>query len=145
MEAAHEAPLKVCPHCSVATRTDADVCPSCGGSYGRGGRPRLGWSWWFAIPIVAAAFLIGYFGISQVFDDDDSDAGAISLEEGQAIPHSLSRTELEERLGEPALEQPLQGVPGTTCLFYAVSEQGDTLWRFCFEGESQKSSAPFPQ
>lgn len=58
----------------MATRTDADVCPSCGGSYVGGGRPRLRWSWWFAIPIVAAAFLIGLFGISRLVDGDEGDA-----------------------------------------------------------------------
>jgi hypothetical protein len=65
-----EHPLKVCPHCSLASRTDSETCPNCGKSYVRG-RPSLRWSWWFAIPIVAAAFLIGYFGISQLIDGDE--------------------------------------------------------------------------
>jgi hypothetical protein len=139
-----EAPLKVCPHCSVATRTTADVCPSCGGSYARGRRlPRLRWSWWFAIPIVVAAFLIGYFGISRLVDDDDVESGVITLEEGQAIPPNLSRAEVEDRLGEPAQEIAPQG-PNTSCLFYSVDDEGDTLWQYCFRGERQVSSAPVP-
>jgi hypothetical protein len=142
MEAAHEAPLKVCPHCSVATRTDADACPSCGGSYARGGgMPRLGWSWWFAIPIVAAAFLIGYFGISQLVDGDDDESGVITLEQGQAVQPDVSRAEVVDRLGEPAQEIEPAG-PRTSCVFYSVGESGDTLWQFCFRGERQVSSAP---
>ena len=143
MEAAHEAPLKVCPHCSVATRTDADVCPSCGESYVGGGRPRLRWSWWLAVPIVAAAFLIGYFGISQLIDDDDDPTGVITLEQGQGTAPNLSRAEVIERLGDPVQEIAPKG-PRTSCVFYSVGEQGDTLWQFCFMGERQVSSAPVP-
>ena len=144
MEAARdEAPLKVCPHCSVATRTDADVCPSCGGSYVRGRRlPRLRWSWWLAIPIVAAAFGIGYFGISRLIDDDEVESGVITLEEAQQIAPSLPRAEVQERLGEPAQE--IARDSRTSCVFYSVADQGNTLWQFCFRGERQVSSTPVP-
>ncbi|HSJ18487.1 MAG TPA: hypothetical protein VK920_10375 [Solirubrobacterales bacterium] len=139
-----EALLKVCPHCSVATRTDAEVCPNCHGPYARGRRmPRLQWSWWFAIPIVAAAFLVGYFGISRLVDGDDADGGVITLEEAQAIAPNLTRAEVEERLGEPAQEIAPEG-PETTCVFYSVRDQGDTLWQFCFKREQQVSSSPVP-
>jgi len=137
-----EVPLKVCPHCSVASRTDAETCPSCGKPYARGGL-RLRWSWWLAIPIVAAAFLIGYFGISQLFDDDGSEPGLITREEAQSTPSELSRPEVEERLGEPAQVITPQGT-GTTCLFYSVSDEDDTLWQFCFMGERQVSSSSVP-
>lgn len=136
-------PLKVCPHCSVATRTDAEACPNCGRSYVRGPRlPRLRWSWWFAIPIVAAAFLVGYFGISQLIDDDESAAGAITLEQAQELPGDVSRSEVEERLGEPAVERPQRGNPGATCLFYSITDQPDTLWQFCFRRDELVSSTP---
>jgi hypothetical protein len=137
-----EVPLKVCPHCSVASRTDADTCPSCGKPYAPGGL-RLRWSWWSAIPIVAAAFAIGYFGISRLFDDDRSEPGAVTREEAQATPSKLTRPEVEERLSEPAQVITPQG-SGTTCLFYAVSDESDMLWQFCFMGERQVSSSSVP-
>lgn len=128
----------------MATRTDADVCPSCGGSYVGGGRPRLRWSWWFAIPIVAAACLIGLFGISRLVDGDDAQSGVITLEEGQAIAPNLSRAEVTERLGEPAQETAPAG-PRTSCVYYSVGDEGDApVWEFCFLGEQQKSSELVP-
>jgi hypothetical protein len=138
-------PLKVCPHCSVASRTDADVCPSCGKPYTRR-RFTLRWSWWFAIPIVAAAFLIGYFGLSNLFDGDDSDgeSGSITLEQGAAVPNDISRGELEGHLDgeEPALVEPRRGDPKTTCSYYLVADQADTVWGFCFRRDELVSSAP---
>ena len=145
MEARREdPPLKVCPHCSVATRTDAEECPSCGRSYVRGRRlPRLRWSWWLAIPIVAGAFLIGYFGISRLVDDDEGGAeGAITLQQAQELPPSASQAEAEERLGEPAVVRPPRENSGTTCLFYSVSDQPDTLWQLCFKRDELVSSTP---
>lgn len=134
-----EVPLKVCPHCSVASRTDAEVCPSCGKPYARRGF-ELRWSWWLAIPIVAAAFAIGYFGISKLFDEDDSAPGVITREEAQSTASELTRPEVEDQLGEPARVITPQGT-GTTCLFYTVSDEGDTLWQFCFMGRKQVSSS----
>jgi hypothetical protein len=106
--------------------------------------PRLRWSWWFAIPIVAAAFLIGYFGISRLVDGDESGSveGEITLEQAQALPATASRAEAEERLGEPAVERPPRESSGTTCIFYAVSDQPDTLWQFCFRRDELVGSAP---
>ena len=139
-----DAPLKVCPHCSVATRTDAPVCPSCGGSYVRGRRmPRVRWRWWFAIPIVAGAFLVGYFGISRLVEDDsDSAEGAITLQQAREVPASASQAEAEDRLGEPAVERPPRENSGTTCSFYSITDQPDTLWQFCFKRDELVSSAP---
>ena len=150
-------PLKVCPHSSVATRTTADRCPNCGGSYVRERRvPRLRWSWWLAIPIVAAAFLVGYFGISRLVDDDGSEAGAITLGEAQQVSPDLSRDEVEVRLGEPALVDSGEGrapsclspagdrVEADEVLFYSVSDAGDSLWQFCFNDEDQVSSSLLP-
>lgn len=140
-----ESPLKVCPHCSVATRTEADVCPSCGGSYVRDRRmPRLRWSWWFAIPIVAAAFLVGYFGISRVVDGDESGEveGEITLHQARDLPASASQGDVEETLGEPAVERAPRENSATTCIFYSLSDQPDTLWQFCFQRGELVSSAP---
>ena len=141
MEAAHEqGPLKVCPHCSVATRTDADVCPSCGGSYVRErGMPRLRWSWWFAIPIVAAAFAIGYFGISQLFDDDDSDG--ITVEQAESVPEGISRADLDE-----ALDAESQTVRAgeRTCSSYTVTDGPNPGWLFCFQDDRLTTSRPIP-
>src|SRR5918994_3494600 len=150
-----EVALKVCPHCSVASRTDAETCPSCGKPYARSG-PRLRWSWWLAIPIVAAAFLIGYFGISRLVDDDGSEAGAITLGEAQQVSPDLSRDEVEVRLGEPALVDSGEGrapsclspagdrVEADEVLLYSVSDGGDSLWQFCFNDEDQVSSSLLP-
>jgi hypothetical protein len=136
-----ELPLKVCPHCSVASRTDSETCPNCGKSYVRGG-PSLRWSWWFAIPIVAAAFLIGYFGISQLIDGDESDG--ITVEEASSIEiGNTTRAELTERLGEPESETTIGG--GQVCLDYVVTDGEDPEWLFCFRGDQLESSAPLPE
>jgi hypothetical protein len=157
MEAGREAPLKVCPHCSVATRTAAEVCPSCGGSYLRGRRlPRLRWTWWLAIPIVVAAFLVGYFGISRLVDGDGADAGEITLQEAQGVSPDLSRDEVEDRLGEPAvvdspdrrtpscLSQAGERIKADEVVFYSVSDAGDSLWQFCFKADEQVGSSLLP-
>src|SRR5688572_23918531 len=60
---AEEIPLKVCRHCSVASRTNSDECPSCGGSYER---RSFRWRWGYVLPIVALAFAGGYFGLSEL-------------------------------------------------------------------------------
>jgi hypothetical protein len=135
-----EHPLKVCPHCSVASRTDSETCPNCGKSYVRG-RPSLRWSWWFAIPIVAAAFLIGYFGISQLIDGDED---GITVEEASSIElGNTSRAELTERLGEPESETTIGH--DRVCLDYVVTGGPDPGWLFCFRGEQLESSAPLPE
>jgi hypothetical protein len=132
-----EPPLKVCPHCSVASRTDAEMCPSCGKPYVRS-RPSLGW--WIAIPVVAAAFLIGYFGISQLIEDEPA---GISQEEAGAVEAGISRPDLIERLGEdPTVERKRSG--DQTCLYYQVTDESDAVWQFCFQGDKLVSSGPLP-
>jgi hypothetical protein len=140
-----EAPLKVCPHCSVASRTDADTCPSCGQPYGRR-RPQrqLRWSWWFAIPIVAAAFAIGFFWLSNLFDGDDpdEDAAGITVEEGAAVPDGIPRAELESHLdGETPVIERRKGRKGPMCAYYQVIDQPRQAWEFCFEDDELNSSA----
>jgi hypothetical protein len=132
-------PLKVCPHCSVASRTDADTCPSCGKPYARSG-PTLRWSWWLAIPIVAAAFAIGYFGISELFDGDDTEG--VSREQAEAVPDGISPDELSERLGG---ETETVSTGGLTCASYTVTDGPDPAWLFCFQGDKLVTSEPVPR
>jgi hypothetical protein len=132
-------PLKVCPHCSVASRTDADTCPSCGKPYARSG-PTLRWSWWLAIPIVAAAFAIGYFGISELFDGDDTEG--VSREQAEAVPEGISPDELSERLGG---ESETVSTGGLTCASYTVADGPDPAWLFCFQGDKLVTSEPVPR
>jgi len=133
-----EVPLKVCPHCSVASRTDAETCPSCGKPYARQG-PRLRWSWWLAIPIIAAAFLIGYFGISRLFDDDGAEG--ITVEQAESVPAGISQAELRGRLGEP---QDTIRVRELTCASYAVTDGPEAAGLFCFQGDKLQESPPIP-
>ena len=132
-------PLKVCPHCSVASRTDADTCPSCGKPYARSG-PTLRWSWWLAIPIVAAAFAIGYFGISELVDGDDTEG--VSREQAEAVPEGISPDELSERLGG---ETEKVSTGGLTCASYTVTDGPDPAWLFCFQGDKLVRSDPIPE
>jgi hypothetical protein len=132
-------PLKVCPHCSVASRTDADTCPSCGKPYARSGTT-LRWSWWLAIPIVAAAFAIGYFGISELFDGDDTEG--VSREQAEAVPEGISPDELSERLGG---ESETVSTGGLTCASYTVTDGPDPAWLFCFQGDKLVTSEPVPR
>jgi hypothetical protein len=126
-------PLKVCPRCAVATRTDAAMCPSCGKPYQR----RL-WRWWMAIPIIAVAFAIGYFGISNLFDEDDP--GTITAEQGSAIELGVSRGQLEERLGEPLEVSDERAGGAATCLYYGIGGQPGSAWEFCFADDSLVTS-----
>jgi len=128
-------PLKVCPHCSVASRTDADVCPSCGEPYSRG-RRRFG-TWWIAIPIVAAAFAIGYFGISNLIDDEPTE---ITPEEASAIEQGSSRSAVVESLGEPLAEEDVG--KDRTCIQYALTDAPQPNWLFCFQRDKLISTSP---
>jgi hypothetical protein len=140
-----EAPLKVCPHCSVASRTDSDTCPSCGNPYARRrAQWRWRWSWWYAIPIVAAAFALGFFGLSSLIDGDDldEDAAGITVEEGAAVPNGIPRAELEGHLdGERPVLERRKGPKGPMCAYYGVIDQPSQVWEFCFREDDLISSA----
>ncbi len=148
MEAhSEEMPLKVCRHCSVASRTDADTCPSCGKPYARGAGLRLKWSWWLAIPIVAAAFAIGYFGISKLIDGGGSSHdGVITMEQAQQVQTGVTRDELDATLDgeQPAFTDSPGGKPKSTCLYYGLEDQPDGVWQFCLTDADDKvvSSGP---
>jgi RNA polymerase subunit RPABC4/transcription elongation factor Spt4 len=144
-----QTPLKICRHCAVATRTTAAECPACGKPY-----ERQLWRWWFAIPIVIAAFFIGYGGRLLISGDgSDDDAGTITLEQGRDVLLGISASELDELLdGEPpaATEERPGGVLGAdgapagpgdaTCLYYALGGETDSAWEFCFQGDTLVSS-----
>lgn len=122
-------PLKVCPHCSVASRTDADTCPSCGKPYAR----TRNWRWWIAIAIIVAAFGLGYGGRKLIQGSDES--GEISFAQGKAVKTGISESELRDQVGgeDPSYEKTLPG-PGDakrTCLYYAISDREGSLWQFC--------------
>jgi hypothetical protein len=123
-------PLKVCPHCSVASRTDADTCPSCGKPYARA----RNWRWLIAVAVIVAAFGLGYGGRKLIQDSDES--GEISFAQGQAVKTGVSESELRDRIGgeDPSYEKTLPGQGGAkqNCLYYAISDREGSLWQFCF-------------
>jgi hypothetical protein len=121
----------------VATRTDADVCPSCGKPYVR--RP-LRWRWWLAIPIIIAAFGIGYGG--RMLIQGDSESEGITLQQGQAARVGISPSELDARLdGESPSVVKHRGA-GATCRYYAIADRPQSVWEFCFADGKLVASKP---
>ncbi len=113
-------------HCSVASRTESETCPSCGRSYERGG---LQWRWWFAIPIVALAFAGGYFGLSQLVYDDDEPA-AVTAEEAEPRSHAGTRrrtskkwSTVRRRVESPTTRSARRGRDRRSCRYYAIADQ----------------------
>jgi hypothetical protein len=137
MEAESGTPLKVCPHCAVASRTDAEACPSCGKPYVRR-LPSLG-RWWLAIPIVAAAFLIGYFGLSELIEDEPE---GITRQDATGIETGSSPSAVVGRLGEPEAETQLAKGP---CFEYVLTDAPQPYWLFCFQEGKLVSSSPLPE
>lgn len=133
---AEQPPLKVCRHCSVASRTEAETCPSCGRPYAR----RI-WRWWFAIPIVAAAFAIGFFGLSELIEGEEDPVG-ITLEEGEGVSLGASSAELEKQLdGQAPILTQRPGAGGAEeCLYYGIVDRDDAVWMFCFSGDELVAS-----
>jgi hypothetical protein len=127
--------LKVCRHCSVASRTDAEECPACGRPY------RRSMWWWAAIPIVVLAFGLGY-GVTELIQDDDS-PGAIPLETGRDLQIGISREEFDEQIGdtEPTLTRTRgSGEDEASCLFYPIEGQERAVWQFCFRDDTLVTS-----
>lgn len=133
-------PLKVCRHCSVASRTEAESCPECGTPY----RRRI-WRWWLAIPIVALAFGAGFAGRKLIDDEPAGGVAGITVAEGDSVPLGVSQPELIDRLGgeEPQFTRERgEGEAAAACLYYGVSEPADSVWEFCFrQGELIRSEA----
>ena len=130
---ATEQPLKVCRHCSVASRTEADTCPSCGKPYER---QLWRWRWWMAIPIVVLAFAGGYYGLSELIWDDE-EATTITESQAMAVPDNTTEDQLAARLGgiEPAIVRSRKAGAGKiTCHYYKLDEE-DAVWEFCFTAD----------
>jgi hypothetical protein len=135
-ETVTEAPLKVCPHCAVATRTEADMCPSCGKPYARGRRLRVplpGWA--LALLVIALAFGAGYGGYRLFKDDGKGSSGKVVID---GITFAQARGVM---LGtaEPVVLARVRGIPhvsktvnGTTCFYYLLKDQPGNSWGFCF-------------
>jgi hypothetical protein len=137
-----EIPLKVCRHCSVASRTNSDRCPSCGGNYER---RSFRWRWWYALPIVALAFAGGYFGLSELVYDDEEPTG-LTLEEARALPDAGPPTDLEAVVdGEKAVDTRDQSKGGIelVCRYYVVVDTEDTVWEACYLSGRLEVSRPF--
>ena len=149
MEAeAKEGPLKICRHCSVASRTEAEDCPACGKPY----RRQFNWKIWGAVGIIVAAFFIG-FGVRKLLQgDDEGAASTITLEQGEAVALGDSRAVVVESLDglEPVLEQqgeaqPLDGtgqtLPPPDCIYYPITDDDQNVWEFCFQDDVLVSSS----
>jgi hypothetical protein len=133
-------PLKVCPRCAVASRTDSDRCPNCGREY----RRRL-WRWWFAIPIVALAFAGGYFGLAELVYDDDEPLG-LTAEEAQSLPDAGPPSDLEAVVdGVKPVDTRDQSEGGIDlqCRYYAIVDSEDTVWEACYLGGRLEVSRAF--
>jgi hypothetical protein len=127
MEGQGEAPVKVCRHCSVASRTHAEICPNCGRPYKR----RL-WRWWFAIPIVAVAFAGGYFG-RKAIQDDEPDGLTIEETRGLAVGASPQEVELVLDGQRPVnVRRSSGGGSKLLCRAYEVVDEEATYWELCF-------------
>jgi hypothetical protein len=128
---ANQPHLKVCRYCSVQSRTASDNCPSCGKPYTRQSmlRPLL------VVAALMLALALGYGLTSLIISDDGGGGqvdqrqppGVIRFEQGDAIPVGTPRGTVLERLGRPL---PGRGEPG--CVYYAISDQPESVWRFCF-------------
>jgi hypothetical protein len=137
MEGRTEVPLKVCRHCSVASRTDAETCPSCGKPY----RRRL-WRWWFAIPIVALAFAGGYFGRKAIQDDEPD---GLTIEEARTLTLGASPENVENVLdGQPPgkVRRSSGGGSELVCRAYEVVDEEGTIWELCFLDGQLEVSKP---
>ena len=145
---AHDGPLKICRHCSVASKTEAEDCPACGKPY----RRQFNWKIWAAVAIIIAAFFVG-FGVRKLLQGDgEGTASTITLEQGEAVPLGDSRSEVVASLDglEPVLEsegeaQALDGTdqtfPPLDCIYYPITDDDENIWEFCFQEDGLVSSA----
>jgi hypothetical protein len=130
-------PLKICPHCSVATRTDAADCPNCGKPYARrAGISWPGWRLWMAVPIAIVAFG-GAFGITKLVAGDDSSEGelptsGITFEQGRGVELGITESQFDRQFDVPPVSTDQKDTrPPQTCRTYALTDQPGT-YEFCF-------------
>jgi hypothetical protein len=123
-------PLKICPHCSVGSRTDAETCPSCGKPY-----QRRAWRWWFVIPVAALAFGAGYFGWQAIEDDEESEPSGLTIQEARNAAIGTSPARVEHVLDgqRPGrVKRSSGGGNELICRVYVVVDEERTAWEFCF-------------
>jgi hypothetical protein len=123
-------PLKICPHCSVGSRTDADACPHCGKQY-----QRSVWRWWLAIPIAVVAFGAGFFGWQAIRDDDEPEPAGLTIQEarnvtGGALPARVNHVLDGQR--PDRVRRSSAGGSELVCRLYLVVDEERTAWEFCF-------------
>lgn len=143
-------PLKVCPHCAVASKTEAEACPSCGKPYGRRRRrlpsitaavsriPLPGWA--VAILIIVLAFGIG-FGVRLLVDGGDSstDSPAAQLQRA-GIPYAkankvsgtITPRQVIARFPGKPFDIQLKPKDNLTCYLYLLADRPGTGFQFCF-------------
>jgi hypothetical protein len=115
-------PLKICRHCSVASRTEAAECPACGKPYAR----QFNWKVWAVLAIIVTAFFVG-FGVRKLLQGDDEGAAAtITLEQEGAAPE---------------LDGVDQVLPAPSCIYYPITDDEENIWEFCFQEDVLVSSS----
>ena len=129
---------KVCRHCSVASRTDAETCPNCGKPYER----RL-WRWWLTIPIAMLAFGAGYFGWQAIRDEPEPEG--LTIEEARRVTVGAPPASVERVLDRQAPDRVKRSSGGgneLVCRLYEVVDEERTAWEFCFLDGALEISRP---
>jgi hypothetical protein len=133
-----QTPAKVCRQCSVASRTDAETCPSCGRPYER----RL-WRWWLAIPIAVLAFGAGYFGWQAIRDEPEPEG--LTIEEARRVTVGVAPASVNQVLDRQAPDRVKRSSGGGSelvCRLYEVVDEEGTAWEFCFLDGALEISRP---
>jgi hypothetical protein len=131
-------PQKVCRHCSVASRTDAETCPNCGKPYQR----RL-WRWWLAIPVAVLAFGAGYFGWQAIRDEPEPEG--LTIKEARNVRTGVPPARVEQVLDRQAPDKVKRSRGGEhelVCRLYVVVDEEGTAWEFCFLDGALEISRP---
>jgi len=136
-----DAPLKICRHCSVASRTESEDCPACGRPYAR----EINWKIPGAIAIIIVAFFIGFFGRMVLDDGGDGDSDAITVEQASSIEIGSTEAEVVDMLAAEPLDRgnaPLTDADEAAaaavdrCVYYSLVDTEDAVWEFCFAQDS---------
>jgi hypothetical protein len=98
---------------------------------------RTRWRWWMAVPIVIAAFAIG-FGVTKIANSGDSGQTqpapprGIPFAQAHLVPLGITEAQLDNRVGvPPALIRHRSTDPPQTCRYYPLSDQAGR-YVFCF-------------
>jgi hypothetical protein len=131
-------PQKACRHCSVVSRTDAEICPSCGKRYER--RP---WRWWHTIPVAVIAFGAGYFGWQAIRDEPEPQG--LTLQEAREVNTGTAPARVARVLDGQAPDRVKRSSGGgnqLVCRLYVVVDEERTAWEFCFLDGAVEISRP---